>query len=292
MLGEALCGQGLVTFNPDLQQRRMRLNLYFLERKRQSRESEGEMMSDVILQSLITSGFWLTAFLVFVIAFRTPVASIIGSLSKFSIAGATFELRDSTATLKSAVLLGNVLVDILSERESAEKFYSVVSQASAQQLVRFIQQYMDDVAPERQNVEMVKNVALLIGRKRQYQVAIGFYDKLLERYHGDADLLYLKARTLRDNGFPEAAEQIYEELERKIPTHSGVWFGRARTRSLLGKFPESLSDLKRAIELEYWKGVPKMLDDQQLEPLRKAEPEQFKRLRDEVAKLRSNAATG
>jgi hypothetical protein len=69
-----------------------------------------------------------------------------------------------------------------------------------------------------------------------------------------------------------------------------MWFGRARTKSLLKKFPESLGDLERAIELGYWKGVPKMLDDQQLEPLRQAEPERFKRLRAEVARLTSTAA--
>src|SRR5207249_3379820 len=126
------------------------------------------MMNDVILQALITNGFWLTVFLVSVITFRRPLASVIGSLGKFNIAGATFELREPIGTLASYVLLGNVLVDILSERESAEKFYSVVSQASAQQLVRFIQKYMEEVPVEGQNVEMLKNVALLIGRKRQY----------------------------------------------------------------------------------------------------------------------------
>src|SRR5262249_52922745 len=126
-----------------------------------------------------------------------------------------------------------------------------------------------------------------IGRKKQYEVAIGFYNQLLIRYPGDADLLYLKARMLRDSGNPEAAEKIYGELLKKTPVHSGVWFGRARTRSLLEKFDDSLHDLKRAIDLGYWKSTPKMLDDQQLEPLRKKQPDQFEQLRDEVARLTS-----
>jgi tetratricopeptide (TPR) repeat protein len=229
-------------------------------------------LSDVVLQGMISNGFWLIVFLVSVIAFRKPIAMAIASLGKFNIAGASFELRDSSATLASYVLLGNVLVDILSERESAEKFYSVVSQASAQQLVRFIGKYMEEVRAEDQNIELLKNVALLIGRKKQFQMAIGLYDQLLKRYPGDADLLYLKARMLRDNGNAEAAEQLYEDLITKTPVHSGMWFGRARTKSLLRKFPESLHDLERAVELGYWKTVPKMMDDNQLIPLKEAEP--------------------
>jgi tetratricopeptide (TPR) repeat protein len=248
-------------------------------------------LSDVVVQGMISNGFWLTVFLVSVITFRKPLRSAIASLGKFNIAGASFELREPSATLASYVMLGNVLVDILSERESAEKLYPVMSQASAQQLVRFIGKYMEEVPLEDQNIEMLKNVALLIGRKKQYQLAIGLYDQLLKRYPGDGDLLYLKARMLRDSGNPEGAEPLYEELVTKTPVHSGMWFGRARTRSLLRKFPESLQDLERAIELGYWKAVPNMMDDHQLDPLRKADPVGFDRLRAELARLSGRASS-
>ena len=245
-------------------------------------------MSDVITQALITNGFWLTLFVVGVVTFRKPLATVIASLGKFNIAGASFELRTTSGTLESSVLLANVLVDVLSERESAERFYPFVSQASAVQLARFIQKYNAEVPGENQNVEMLKNVALLVGRKKQYQVAIRLYDDLLKTYPGDTDLLYLKARMLRDSGNATAAEPIYEELISKTPTHSGMWFGRARTKSLLKKYDESLSDLKQAIEFGYWRNNKDMLVDSQLEPLRKADPKGFEEARDLLKRVASS----
>ena len=241
-------------------------------------------MHDVLLQALITNVFWLTLFLVSVVAFRKPLAAVIGSLGKFNIAGASFELRATNSALESSVLLANVLIDVLSERKSAEKFHEVVSQASAVQLVRFIQKYIAEVPKDVQNVEMLKNVALLVGRKKQYQVAIRLYDELLNSYPGDPDLLYLKARMLRDSGEPKAAEAIYDELKEKTPAHAGMWFGLARTKSLLKKFDESLDALKKAIELGYWRNTSDMLFDSQLEPLRQGEPKRFDEMRQLLAR--------
>jgi tetratricopeptide (TPR) repeat protein len=249
-------------------------------------------MSDVIKQALITNVFWLTLFLVSVLAFRKPLAAVIGSLGKFNIAGASFELRATASALESSVLLANVLIDVLSERKSAEKFHDFVSQASVVQLVRFIQKYVAEVPKENQNVEMLKNVALLVGRKKQYQVAIRLYDELLKTYPGDPDLLYLKARMLRDGGNARGAEEIYDELLPKTPANSGVWFGLARTKSLLQKFDESLNALEKAIELGYWKNTPKMLVDSQLEPLRKAEPVRFEEMRALLAKRSAPSLDG
>jgi tetratricopeptide (TPR) repeat protein len=240
-------------------------------------------MHDILWQGIVSNGFWLIVFLVAVLLFRKQLKDLLSSLAGFRIASAGFEFRDRKSTLEYYGILTNILVEILAQRDSAERFYQFISDASARQLVKFLSKYTKEVPEEDKDIEVLKNVALLVGRKGHYKVAIELYDSLLKHNPDDFDLLYLKARMLRDSRVEEniaATEPIYDNLVKRNPNHSGVWFGRARTKSLLGKFGESMDDLTKAFELKYWKGNPyNMFENDQLDPLRQAKPDDFEKLR-------------
>jgi tetratricopeptide (TPR) repeat protein len=240
------------------------------------------MKNDIITQGIISNAFWLIIFLTAIILFRKQLRDLLSSLAGFKIANAGFEFRDRKSTLEYYGILTNILVEILAQRDSAERFYQFISDASGRQLVKFLRKYTREVPDEDRDIEVLKNIALLVGRKGHYRDAIELYDSLLKQAPDDFDLLYLKARMLRDSRVEKeiaATEPIYEKLIKMNPRHSGVWFGRARTKSLLGKFDESLADLKKAFEFKYWKGTPDMFENDQLQPLREARPPEFETLR-------------
>src|SRR5271167_49273 len=101
-------------------------------------------MSDVVIQLLISDGFWLAIFLVSTVLFRTELRLLLSSLASFKVAGASFELRDKRTTLEYYAILTNILVEILRQREFADKFYDFLSENSARQLAKFIQQYQKE----------------------------------------------------------------------------------------------------------------------------------------------------
>ena len=80
-------------------------------------------MSDLVKQALVSDGFWLAIFLVSAVLFRKELRLLLSSLASFKVAGASFELRDKRMTLEYYAILTNILVEILSQRDSAEKFY-------------------------------------------------------------------------------------------------------------------------------------------------------------------------
>jgi hypothetical protein len=190
-------------------------------------------ISDVVLAGIINGVFWLIIFLVAIILFRAEIGLLLGSLGRFKIAGAIFELRDRGATFAYYDIFSTILVEILSKQNSADLLYDYVSESSARQLATFLERYAKKV-PDEHHIEILKNVALLAGRKGYTNTAIRVYDALLKRIPHDRSLLYLKARFLRESGVPEnisKSEAIYADLANKYPYDSGVWFGRARTQS-------------------------------------------------------------
>src|SRR2546421_10662707 len=109
--------------------------------------------SDVVWQGIISDVFWLTIFLVAIIVFRRELRAVISSLASFKVAGASFELRDKRATLESYAILTDILVEILSQRDSAEKLSQFISDNSARQLAKFTLKYAREVPKEDKEIE-------------------------------------------------------------------------------------------------------------------------------------------
>ncbi len=250
------------------------------------------IISDVVWQGLISNSFWLVIFLAVVVVFRREIRLLLESLASFKIAGASFELKDRRATLEYYAILTNILVEILSQRDSAENIVQFISDNSARQLSRFTLKYSKEVPGEDKDVELLKNVALIVGRKGNVQEAVAFYDALLKQAPGDRDLLNLKGIMLQDSGTEEGmakAQNIFDDLVKRYPNIGIYWYNRALLRSRLGKFDESMADLDRAIELDFHKRKPSMLSVRPLQPLRDNRPEDFKALEAKLETLKGKA---
>src|SRR5437660_512872 len=150
------------------------------------------LISDLVIQTIASNVFWLTIVVLAILLFRRPIASLLSSVASFKVAGATFELKDKKSTLEYYAILTNVLFEILSQRDSAEKLGGLLSNQSVQQLEKFSLKYAKDVATEDVDLELLKNVALIIGRRGQTAPALAFYDTLLKQRPDDRDLLNLK----------------------------------------------------------------------------------------------------
>jgi Flp pilus assembly protein TadD len=256
---------------------------------------DGDDMHEVTYLAIISNGFWLILLLVVMFLFRRELKAILGSLGAFKVMGASFQMRDRKATLESYAILADILVEVLSQRDTAEKFYPVLSSYSAGRLATFAKRYADEVPAGDRNIELVKNVAFLSGRRGNYQSAISIYDELLKQVPEDSDVLYLKARALRESGIKEnltAAEGIYEKLLQRYPSRGHYWNARARTEARLRKFSESLDSLNRAIDLGYEGTNEDFLESNELQLLRDAKPDEFKALRQRRAELRSGGKPG
>src|SRR5215472_17119946 len=99
------------------------------------------MSNDLIVQNLISSGFWLSVVIVGIILFQDELRGLIRSLSAVKLAGASFTLGDRRSTLESYAILASILVEILSQREAAPKVRALMSRASGDQLGRFLLKY-------------------------------------------------------------------------------------------------------------------------------------------------------
>ena len=250
-----------------------------------------DTMNPLLWQSLITNGFWLAVFLGTVIIFRRELRLLLRAVSRFKLAGASFELRDINETLEYYAVFSGILIEVLSHREFADKFYDFLSPNSVEQLRKFIGQY-EKIPEKGKNIELVKNVALLLGRKGNYDFAIETYDKLLKADPNSHDLQRLKARMLRESGSDKnlkESEKMYKDLIERFPFHSDLRFGLARTQARLGQWDASLNSLEEAIKLGYWQGVPEMLDNRELLQLWTEHPDKMPEFQKKIKALRDQA---
>jgi tetratricopeptide (TPR) repeat protein len=212
-------------------------------------------ISDVSLVAIASNLFWLILFFGVTFLFRNELRLVLRSLARFKIAGAVFEIKEGPATLEYYDIFSKILGEILAKRNSADKFYDYISPSTARQLAQFVLKYAKAVPEDANDIEILKNVALLVGRKGNTVAAISLYDALLKQTPDDLDLLYLKGRMLRESGIRNnivESERIYKELADKYQNHAGIWYGLARSRSLLEQLEPSLEALTRALELGYW----------------------------------------
>jgi tetratricopeptide (TPR) repeat protein len=248
-------------------------------------------MSDVVVQGLASNAFWLIVLLVVVGVFRNELKNLVNSLGSFKVAGASFEMKDSRASIEYYVVLTNILVEILLQRDAAKTFGGLVSDTSIRQLARFAIKYSKEVPDDVKQVELLKNVAMIVGRRGSVHEAVAFFDALLKDSPHDLDLLNLKATSLADTGSPEnhaAAEMIYDRLVSERPSNGVYRFNRALTKVALGKDQQAINDLDRSIDAGYWNRRKDMLDVPEFARLRSEVPE-FEGLRQKLRRCIESA---
>jgi tetratricopeptide (TPR) repeat protein len=228
-------------------------------------------MNDLVIQSLVTNLFWLVLVVLIVASFRQELKNLLNSLGSFKIAGASFELKDSRASIEYYVVLTNIVVEILLDRESAQAFGGLISGTSVRQLSKFAIKYSKDVPEDVKQVELLKNVAMIIGRRGNIHDALSFLDALLKESPNDLDILNLKANLLTNARSQEnylLAEPIYDRLVKERPNNRVYRFNRALTKVALGKHAEAMVDLEVSVREGYWKRRKDMLQAPALAPLR------------------------
>src|SRR5215210_1663198 len=212
-------------------------------------------METVVLLQIISNVFWLILLVLIIVVFRRQLKALLDSLGRFDIAGTHFEFRDEKETLESYAVLSEVLLQILERRESVVPLVPLISDKSARRLATFTVQYAREVPEDDQELEMVLNVALLLGRKERYSDALEIAETRLKKHPNDLDANQQKALWLLSSRVPakvRSADKILDRLVNLYPNYPSVWFNRALTSSLLGNYDQALSDLKQAIELHYW----------------------------------------
>lgn len=238
-------------------------------------------MTDVVLLQIISYIFWFGLALLLVIVFNREIKALVGSLTSVNVAGAHFELRDNKTTIESYAMLSEIFVELLSSIDAAEQLYPMISDRNARRLAKFTLQYAEEVPKNEQDAELLKGVGHILGRRGLYNEAIQIYDALLKKDPDDFNVLNLKGVVLLNTGMPkeiERAKKIYDQLVSTHPREGMVWFNRSLAKSLLGQFDESLSDIERVIELDYWKIDPELLSDPLLSPLQNARSREFDEL--------------
>jgi hypothetical protein len=255
-------------------------------------------VSDVLLAAIVNNAFWLIVFIVAVALFHQQIGALIDSVGSFSFAGGGFEFKgDKRATLVSYTVLGNILIEMLSEKRFSKRLTDLISTASGRRLQGFIRQYARDVRTDDWNVTFLKNVGIIIRRKLSSEAALEVFRLLNDRKPHDREILYELGVTLVKTGdqkHAEEAEQIYSTLLGSYarPKH---YYMHGLANAALSKFDDALRDLEKAIDMKYYQENPTMLDTDQHPHLRRLEAErsdEFKKLRNRMQPAKVPAETG
>jgi tetratricopeptide (TPR) repeat protein len=244
------------------------------------------LVSETIWLTITNNTFWITLLLVIILSFRTQIKSVLSSLIRFNVAGASFELKDRKSTLESYAVLTKILLEVLKNRDSSMQILNRISPTSTHQLARFAIKYATEVPEEDRDVDLLKNIAFSLGQQQVIQSAINILDILIKQTPEDGDLYRLKAGVLLESGVPAnivEAESIWDSLVMKHPRVPVFWYNRSTIKAHLQNYDESLASLEKTIDLGFQIKYPHMLDTVECKLLREARPEDFAKLRSKLA---------
>jgi tetratricopeptide (TPR) repeat protein len=243
------------------------------------------LVSETFWLTIANNAFWIIILGGIILFFRAQVRSVLSSLVRFNVAGASFELKDRKSTLESYAVLTKILLEALKNRESSKQILNHISPTSTHQLAKFAVKYATEVPEEDRDVDLLKNIALSLGQHQVIQSAINILDILIKQTPEDGDLYRLKAVVLLESGVPAnlvEAESIWDSLVIKHPKVPLFWYSRSTVKAHLQKYDEGLASLETAIELGFQKQIPHMLEAVDCKLLREARPEDFVKLRSKL----------
>ena len=140
---------------------------------------------------------------------------------------------------------------------------------------RFISKYTEEVPPEDWDIEILKNVGIILRHKVNNQAAIAVFRLLKEHVFQDREILDELGYTLLKTGVrkdAEEAEQIYRELARSFGWRH-FHHRHAVAIAALDKFDDNIRDLETTLNMGYGKRDPKMLDTREYPQLQRLKTE-------------------
>lgn len=222
------------------------------------------IMSDVVLLEIIKTGFWLTIISGGVLIFQKEVKKLLQSLGSFKVAGSTFEFKDKQETVHSYSLLAETLIDLLSRADRLDDLQKLISSSQIEKLGVFALKYTNEMPKSSWNEELLRNIAYLLLRFGRYKQSTDLYDALLAGRPDHYDLLNLKALALMTSRMPnnvQVAEEILSGLVARYPEIAVAHFNLSLVKSLLAKDDEAAQEMKRVIQLGFWKENKNILED-------------------------------
>lgn len=200
--------------------------------------------------AIVSNAFWLVILISCIIFFRQEIRNGLNSLSSVDIAGSHLKLENRERAIRSFATLTNIFVEMLSDGDEHTKFTGMLSVSNAQQLNRFLKDYLNEVQMENWDLTLAKNVAHIAHRKGYILDSVELYKTLLKKNPDSPDLLESYGNVLLSLNPGEAKKQ-FDELVKKYPGQDSYKYNRAMASLKSGDFDTAVADLKTCLSAEY-----------------------------------------
>jgi Tetratricopeptide repeat len=208
-------------------------------------------LSEHVMIAIVSNLFWLVILIVCIVLFRAEIRNALNSLNSVDIAGSHIKLSDRELAIRSYTTLSNIFVDRLSDSEVYSQFTALLSVSNAQQLNKFLREYVREVPRENLNLALVKNVAHIAFRKGYIPDSIELYKAIIEKVPDSPDLLAAYGDVLlRTN--PSKAKAEFDKLIKRYPGQYDFTYGRAKAAIKLDEFDAAATDLNSCFKAGYY----------------------------------------
>ncbi len=130
-----------------------------------------------------------------------------------------------------------------------------------------------ETVPDNYDAWIGKGLTLL--DMANYEEAVECFDKAMEPDPDSLLALYYKGRALYGLGNYDGAMEQYHRVTKNKSDYADAWYGRACCNNRKGEIENSLSDLKKAIEIDQEKYIKLAKEDECFENVRSNEPFQM-----------------
>lgn len=199
-------------------------------------------LSEHVMIAIVSNLFWLVILIACIAFFRTEIKNALNSLNSVDIAGSHIKLSDRELAIRSYTTLSNIFVDRLSDSEVYTEFIALLSVSNAQQLNKFLREYVREVPRENLNLPLVKNVAHIAFRKGNIQDSIEIYKAITDKVPDSPDLRQAYGSVLLVTN-PREAKLQFNKLIEEYPGQYDYRYDRAKAAIKLKDFDTAVTDL-------------------------------------------------
>jgi tetratricopeptide (TPR) repeat protein len=228
-------------------------------------------MNDVVLLSLIGNGFWLVSIGSTLLLFKKEIRSVLSKVGSVSIGGSQFTFENKNDEARAYADLSDVLLTILSARDSGEKLVTILNHDNALKLAKFAKKYIIEVKESDQNLELLRSIAVILLQKDFLDDALIITDQILKSSPQSTHYLNMKAVILlnrQKEGDLVESLKIQDQLTENHPTSASFTFNKGVVFVRLKRYEEGYEEIRRSIELGIVNEVPGYRNDPSIQILR------------------------
>lgn len=208
--------------------------------------------SDAVLLAIFNWLFWMLALGAVLFTFRRELGAILGGLSNVKFAGLSVQLKDRQGQIQAYITLGEAFVVMLSQSGIIiDQIWPYFPRAQLERLSTFAATYMKETAEDTWNVELLRNIALLLMRHERFDQAREIMKKLLRTFPNDPSCIHINASIqlhTRVDKELKLAVDTYKLLVTQYPDQFIFIANYMTCYSLLGRHKEAMDVLKQMME--------------------------------------------